>query len=84
MAQTTSRSCHFETLFYKLSLWAIRQGLMTARERDAICRRGHRKHGYWRRHLRDLQAWIEYRRASAVRAARPEELTGTFVTCHRG
>lgn len=40
--------------FYKLSGKAIRAGLLTAEERDMICRRGTRKYGYFARHLRDL------------------------------
>lgn len=47
--------------FFALAAAAIRAGRLTAQERDAIARVGHRKQGYWRRHLRDLRAVLAER-----------------------
>ena len=33
---------------------AVSEGVLTSRELDIICRKGHRKNGYWNRHLLDL------------------------------
>ena len=47
--------------FHRLAAAAIRAGVLTERERDVICRRGHRKQRYWRRHLDDLRAILQER-----------------------
>jgi hypothetical protein len=40
--------------FYLIARYAIDDGLLTAKERDFICRKGTRKAGYWARHVRNL------------------------------
>lgn len=47
--------------FYRLARNAIRRGLLTAEERDAIGRVGTRKAGYWQRHLEDLRDAVRER-----------------------
>jgi len=47
--------------FYRLSWWAINNGLLTPAERDTIARIGHRKQRYWARHLLDLRAVLRER-----------------------
>jgi hypothetical protein len=50
--------------FYALATEAITAGLLTAAERDIICRPGSRKSGYWARHLRDLRGLLAERLAA--------------------
>lgn len=49
--------------FYTLSAEAIREGILTKEERDAISRVGTRKETYWCRHLYDLKCILEDRLA---------------------
>ena len=56
-----SSTKHSQREFYRLAAAAIRAGLLTAGERDTICRPGTRKAGYWARHLHDLRAVVKER-----------------------
>jgi hypothetical protein len=48
-------------IFNQLARLAIEMKLITGYERDLIARKGSRKVGYWKRHLRDLKELISER-----------------------
>lgn len=43
-----------EQLYHKLEKLLIAQGYITQAQSDIITRKGHRKYGYWKRHVIDL------------------------------
>lgn len=49
--------------FYQIATKAIEMGLLTPAERDTIRRRATRNRGNWVRRLRNLQDYVEYKRA---------------------
>ena len=43
-----------KALYRVIAKRLIRGGVITHKESDVVCRRGHRKERYWKRHLLDL------------------------------
>jgi hypothetical protein len=51
-----------ERIFWKVADIGVKRGLVSTRQVAVICRlQPHRKTGYWKRHLQDLKAFMNWK-----------------------
>ena len=50
----TTLNDEVRSLYWQIGKKAVKDGILTDEELRIICRLGHRKEGYWNRHLLDL------------------------------